>query len=470
MSELPVLSSIRYIPHKPSPKQALFLSLRCREALYGGSAGCGKSDALLMGAAQGINIKTYSAILFRRTYADLKLSGALMDRARSWWSATPARWNDNEKTFTFPSGSRIGFGYLDSEKDLQRYQSADFQYIGFDEQSQFTGAQVTYMFSRLRRTTDFPASFPLRLRGASNPGGIGHKFLVGRYGIPTDRAIAPGSQPIVTRYPDGRVQRVFVPAHAADNPGLDWADYELSLAELTEIRRKQLRDGLWIQESTGLVYHAAANADFVDRLPDGQQWTYVLGVDIGATNNCAFAIYALSPWLPEIYLLATMEPEGLNTPRDVAQYVKRLDETYHFERIVGDHGGLGKGYLEEMRRWFEIPIINAEKNDKRGYIELYNGALENRMVRVVRPACATWIDQTSHLLWKDERRLEEMPKMPNHSCDAALYGWRESRHYTHEDKPEDQGRDLMEEAELQRAYSLEDEFNELGCVLPDYLR
>jgi hypothetical protein len=468
MSELPVLSSVRYIPHKPSPKQSAFLKLRCREALYGGRAGCGKSDVILMGAAQGITIPKYSAILFRRTYRDLALSGALMDRAREWWSSTPAKWSSEDKTFTFPSGARVGFGYLENEKDLERYQSAEFQYIGFDESSQFSGNQITFMFSRLRRTLDFPREFPLRMRMASNPGGIGHKFLVGRFGIPTDRV--PGINPIVTRHPDGTVQRIFMPALATDNPGLDWEDYELSLAELTEVRKKQLREGLWIQESTGLVYHGAAAAIYVDRLPDGQKWSYLLSVDVGATNNCALVIDAISPWLPEIYQLSTTEPEGLNTPRDLAMHVKRLDEHYHFMRIVGDPGGLGKGYLEEMRKWFNIPIVAAQKNDKRGYIELYNGALENGMVRIVRPGCATWIDQTSHLLWKDERHLEEMPKQPNHSCDAALYAWRESRHYAHETKPEQDATDPIEEAELQQARDLEDEFNDLGCALPDYLR
>jgi hydroxymethylbilane synthase len=40
-----------YIPHTPHPKQAEFLALDCEEALYGGAAGGGKSDALIMAAA-----------------------------------------------------------------------------------------------------------------------------------------------------------------------------------------------------------------------------------------------------------------------------------------------------------------------------------------------------------------------------------------------------------------------------------
>src|SRR6266481_3880356 len=42
----------RYIAHRPTPPQTAFLLVECREAMYGGAAGGGKSDALLMAALQ----------------------------------------------------------------------------------------------------------------------------------------------------------------------------------------------------------------------------------------------------------------------------------------------------------------------------------------------------------------------------------------------------------------------------------
>jgi hypothetical protein len=74
----------KYIPHTPTPKQSAFLLLPGREAFFGGAAGGGKSDALLTAALQYVDVPGYSAILFRRTYADLALPGALMDRAEQW--------------------------------------------------------------------------------------------------------------------------------------------------------------------------------------------------------------------------------------------------------------------------------------------------------------------------------------------------------------------------------------------------
>src|SRR5690606_3181408 len=95
----------KYIPHKPTPKQAAFLLLPNREAFYGGAAGGGKSEALLMAALQYVDVPGYRAILIRRTYTDLALPGALMDRAAEWLEPYKklgeVRWDEKEKTWEF---------------------------------------------------------------------------------------------------------------------------------------------------------------------------------------------------------------------------------------------------------------------------------------------------------------------------------------------------------------------------------
>jgi predicted phage terminase large subunit-like protein len=215
-----------WLPHRPTPKQARFLYLTGAEALFGGAAGGGKSDALLMGALQFVDVPGYAAILFRRTYADLSLPGALMDRAKEWLGGTAARWSDKEKTWHFPSGATLTFGYLEHEDDKYRYQSSEFQFIGFDELTQFSETQFRYLFSRLRRLQS--ARVPLRMRAASNPGGVGHAWVRQRFLL--DGAAAG---------------RVFVPARLDDNPHLDRAEYVASLNQLDPITRGQLLAGDW---------------------------------------------------------------------------------------------------------------------------------------------------------------------------------------------------------------------------------
>src|SRR5678816_1520228 len=77
-----------WCPHTPHPKQRYFLGLTGREALYGGAAGGGKSDALIMEALRDVDTPGYSALALRRSIADLRLPGAIMNRAIEWLAGT----------------------------------------------------------------------------------------------------------------------------------------------------------------------------------------------------------------------------------------------------------------------------------------------------------------------------------------------------------------------------------------------
>lgn len=215
-----------YWPHLAtvSAQQAAFLVLDQFEAGYGGAAGGGKSDALLAGAVQYADHPAYAALILRRTFADLALPGAAMSRSREWLTGK-AHWADRDKTWTFPSGATLTFGYLEHEADVYRYQSTEFQYIGFDELTQFSEAQYRYLFSRLRRTTGL--NVPLRMRWASNPGGVGHAWV--------KRTKIDHQEPGV----------IFIPARVADNPGLEVDEYVASLRHLDATLQAQLIDGDW---------------------------------------------------------------------------------------------------------------------------------------------------------------------------------------------------------------------------------
>lgn len=223
-----------------SPKQAVFLNLSCEEALYGGAAGGGKSSGLLMAALQYVDVPHYAALILRRTYSDLSQPGAIMDRSHLWLNSTAARWNQNEKKWTFPSGAVLKFGFCDTEKDVENYKSAEFQFIGVDEASELSESMVTYMFSRLRRPKGFPV--PLRMRLCSNP----CPWLKERYQVP--RGFREG---IFWTIPG---QRAFVPATLWDNPGLDQEAYYETLGRLSPVLRLQLREGDWDVRPEGKLF------------------------------------------------------------------------------------------------------------------------------------------------------------------------------------------------------------------------
>ena len=238
-----------YCPEAPTSRQLAFLALGHLEALYGGAAGGGKSSALLMAALQYVHVPGYSALLLRRSYADLALPGALMDRAESWLAGSDAKWSAQDKQWLFPSGATITFGYLEAEKDKYRYQGAELQFIGIDEATQFGESQYRYLLSRLRRRVGVVV--PIRARLASNPGGIGHEWVRRLFVI------------------EGRDHgRPFVPACLTDNPGLDQAEYRRSLARLDHVTRAQLLDGNWDVVPSGGLFQRDW-FEIVDTAPKG---------------------------------------------------------------------------------------------------------------------------------------------------------------------------------------------------------
>jgi predicted phage terminase large subunit-like protein len=236
------------------------------DVLFGGAAGGGKSSWLLHAALQYADVPGYSAILFRRTYKQLAEPGALMDRSKLWLAGTDADWSEADKKWTFPSGATLSFGHLDTANDWMKYQGPEYQFIGFDELTQFDQRNVQYLWSRLRKpkptsmwtanalqglTTarkadiDALAAVPLRFRATSNPGGPAHDEVKSRYGLyrpdgdPDPRRLCERPEWVAEH------QRVFIPSRVIDNPGLDVDEYETSLSHLDPTTLDQLLHGDW---------------------------------------------------------------------------------------------------------------------------------------------------------------------------------------------------------------------------------
>jgi predicted phage terminase large subunit-like protein len=256
----------KYIPQDPTYKQSIFLLRTEKEGLFGGQAGGGKSSTILMAALQYASEPNYSALILRRTYADLSLPGAIMDRANEWLRNTDAKWNEQTKTWKFPSGATLTFGYLEHENDKYRYQGAEFQFIAFDELTQFTESQYSYLFSRLRRLEN--SIIPLRIRAASNPGGTGHEFVKARFITLSDEEMKAND-------------RFFIPASLDDNPFIDQSTYEESLEALDPVTKAQLKHGDWDIVANGNMFRREW-FKFVDEVP--QCTNYVRFWDMAASE------------------------------------------------------------------------------------------------------------------------------------------------------------------------------------------
>lgn len=278
----PLAVRLLYAPHDPHPPQHAFYlldDLEVLEAFYGGAGGGGKSDALLTGALRYVDVPGYAALILRKTFADLSLPGAIMARARDWLADTDAVWNERDSRFTFPTDglpATLSFGYLQTRNDRYRYGGAEFQFIGWDELTQFDEADYRFLFTRLRRPAvgldPRLAAVPLRMRSASNPGQRGHEWVKRRLVERKPAPVHPGEEADPMDTPERAARRVFIPARLDDNPSVDREAYQESLASADEHTRAQILEGDWDARPPGAwIYdhhHLAAVAAFGDELDE----------------------------------------------------------------------------------------------------------------------------------------------------------------------------------------------------------
>lgn len=327
----------------PQRRQADFLARFEDEALYGGAAGGGKSEALVAEALRQVHIPHYRALILRKTYPELS---ELIDKSQRYYrSAFPgAQWSEARHMWRFPSGAKIYFGAMQHTNDRFKYQGRAYDYIAFDELTHFTQDEYLYLLSRNR------ASGPgtrVYLRASANPGGIGHGWVKARFLTP-----APPMQTIwedvQVRTPDGAVHtarrsRIFVPSTVFDNQILLQNDpaYAARLAALPDADRRALLYGDW-DAFAGQVFSEwrADPAHYADRrythvvdpFPIPRGWRVVRGFDFGYSRPFSVGWWAISPdgalcRIRELYGCTGTPNEGVRwEPARIAREIKKIEQ------------------------------------------------------------------------------------------------------------------------------------------------
>lgn len=269
----------------PGP-QTRFLTSAADEVLYGGQAGGGKTGGLLAAACRNLHHPHYTGIIFRRTYVELQKH--LVEAARFFVPACVPGAKYGDHTWRAPSGGRLIFSHMQHVKDRFKHQSAEYQFIGFEELTQFEEIQYTYLLSRLRGTHGLP-NF---VRATTNPGGPGHEWVKRRWapwldsnsetrgtdGEPLYYVNTRGGPVWVKRGTPKAFARTFIRARRSDNPSLDGTGYDETLMGLPAVERAQLMDGDWdIRPASGDYFKrewviGLKGEKYIDEAPADTRW------------------------------------------------------------------------------------------------------------------------------------------------------------------------------------------------------
>ncbi len=378
---------------KPNHRQAEALAMPTSidEGFYGGAAGGGKTEYLIMDpiVRQYHLHPRFHAIIFRETYPELQES--VLPRAKYLYGKYGgALWNDNDKEFRFPSGAIVRLSYLLHDDDAHKHQSSEYNYIGFDELTHFSEYRYLYMKSRNRSAVE---GLPAYMRAGSNPGGPGHTWVYKRFVEPAEQGH------VLLRYllPNGKYnRRMFIPAKLTDNPAMmrNNPEYESNLMTLPEAEKRALLYGDW---------HAFSGQVFSEfrakRLPFGEPdnalhviepieipewWPKIIVCDWGWSAMTWVGWGAISPdgrvyiyreftcrktyievWASDIARLSQFDGNVKAHVLDPSAWQERGEpKTIHqqiteatgwsWERALNDRVG-GKLALHEMLRWTPRP-------------------------------------------------------------------------------------------------------------------
>jgi hypothetical protein len=413
-------------------RQREFLKTRADIAVYGGSAGGGKTWSLLYKpiASGHINVRGFDAIIFRKTYPEITNPGGLWDEAGGTYPHFGGVGLIGACEWRFPQwGSKVAFRHLENEGSKYSYQGSAICDLSFDELTHFSESQFWYLTSRNRSVCGVRPY--VRATCNPNPGWV-KDFLAPWVDREHDGPRAASGELKWFLRVDGKIKWVpsgteraksvtFIRASIYDNQYLldKDPDYLATLMALPPVERARLLDGDWNVRREGLVYpgfESCITSSGPDRPPD------VGGIDFGFHNPFA------ANW-------GHVDHDGVLWVTG-GRYVANCTLPVHSDHLpkgVRWHADpAGAGQIVELRQaghdvrpCVHIPTRGAggeKKNPKLSGIDMVSERIRLGTLKVVRcPENMPLIREFGMYHYDELKSVEEPVDEANHALDDVRY-------------------------------------------------
>jgi hypothetical protein len=351
------------------------------------------------------------------------------------------RFDNSELIVTTPEESTIMLSGVNNESEIEKFRGNAFDLVVIDEAGSF-GNYITDLVEDVLEPTLIDYDGTICLIGTPNARCAGYFYDVtvgGTEGFSThdwtllNNTYMPHAEVWLNSYRKRKKWSVKNPVYQRE-----WL-------------------GKWVKSFDSMVYR------FTQKNVKSQTWEpdmTVLGVDLGTVDATTFFVWGFNEKSPKVRAMYCHKQQGM-IPTTIAEKIRVLQKRFNPVKTRVDTGGLGKMVVEEINSRFGLNLEPAEKVHKKDFIELMNDDFDNGNIEI-GDGMEDYIDELESLQWDEDKRRED-ERYSNDICDAALYAWREARHWTYEyeaDSPEFRSEGYMDDMEALEAKRLEEQMND----------
>lgn len=442
-----------WAPHK-GPQHAFFIS-PAFELLYGGAAGGGKTDALIVYLLSQTHIPNYKGILFRRTFPELEKS--VVPKLFTYLQGK-AKPRNRGTEWHFANGAILYLSHLEHEYDKEKHKSAEYDVICFDELTSFSESQYLYLFSRCRGTNpDIQRS----VRSATNPSGTGLQWVKKRFidlpnenttpkwlveydyaaGWQTNGVVYNDFSSLPDNFHEGEpyfttenytvykdvhsgLTRGFLPALMWANPALLKADpqYVKRLMALPEKEQRALLYGYWDVFEGQFFPNFDPLKNVTPTFSPPAHWRRFVGIDYGFSAPCAILWGAMEPNTNRLFIYREFYAAKVHTT-DQALTIQELSKDERIEWYTGDpsmfaKSGMGESHADIYRR-SGIPLMPSSNARIPGWALMREMMDKGNLV--ITENCPNLL-RTIPLMQHAKRNQEDLDTtQEDHALDALRY-------------------------------------------------